>query len=140
MNIDKKLVAMYVISMVAGSALAFIPSILGIESKILSFSCVFGGLGIFTLSLVLLERHISERKRSDLLRRQQIEAKDERNTIIRDKAGAKTLAYILWVMLVSNMVVLWFNVEFDFGQWIIWTIWIGAVVYFSHIYYYNKRI
>ena len=95
MKLNKSIIVLYVLGIIAGLALVFTPVILGgVESKILGYVYVFAGFGLFVFSLALLETYISKRKRPDLLRRQEIEAKDERIIIAKDKAGAKTLYYL----------------------------------------------
>ena len=98
MKLNKNIIVLYVLGIIAGLGLFIVPAILeGVESRILGFVCVYAGMGLFGLSLGFLEMYISKRKRPELLRKQKIEAKDERNTIIRDKAGAKTLVYLLFI-------------------------------------------
>jgi hypothetical protein len=105
MKLNKSIILLYVLGIVAGLALFVTPAILGgVESRILGFIFIYGGMGLFVLSLALLEMYVSKRKRPELLRRQKIEAKDERNTIIRDKAGAKTLSYLLFIIMISGVV------------------------------------
>jgi len=122
-------------------ALFVTPAILGgVESRILGFIFVYGGMGLFVLSLAFLEMYVSKRKRPELLRRQKIEAKDERNTIIRDKAGAKTLSYLLFIIMISGVVFWWFDLELDYEQLILGILLISFIVYFAHLYYYKKRL
>ena len=97
-------------------------------------------MGFFVLSLAFLEMYISKRKRPELLRRQKIEAKDERNTIIRDKAGAKTLSYLLFMILISTVVFSLVDLELEYLQLIWWILLITVALYFTHMYYYNKRL
>jgi len=99
MKLNKNIIVLCILGTIAGLALFILGFILrGVESRILGFVCVYAGLGLFGLSLGFLEMCISKRKRPELLRKQKIEAKDERNTIIRDKAGAKTLSYLLLLL------------------------------------------
>lgn len=141
MKFNKKIVVLYVLGIIAGLALVFTPVILGgVESKILGYVYVWAGFGLFMFSLVFLEMYISKRKRPALLRRQKIEAKDERIIIAKDKAGARTL-YYLWVMIaISVLVFSWFDVELDYVQLIWWIMLISFILYFAHIYYYKKRL
>lgn len=141
MKFNKKIVALYVLGIIAGVALVFTPVLLGgVESKILGYIYVWAGIGIFMFSLVFLEMYISKRKRPELLRKQKIEAKDERNTIIRDKAGAKTLSYLLFMILISLLVFSWLDVELDYVRLIWWIMLISGIIYFAYIYYYKKRL
>ena len=141
MKLNKNIIVLYVLGIIAGLALFVTPAILGgVESRILGFVCVYAGMGLFGLSLGFLEMYISKRKRPELLRKQKIETKDERNTIIRDKAGAKTLNYLLFMILISTVVFSWFNVELDYMQLIWWIMLISVILYFAHIYYYKKRL
>ncbi|MFH1382929.1 MAG: hypothetical protein ABIH70_08580, partial [Chloroflexota bacterium] len=129
------------IGIIAGLTLFVMPAILGgIESRILGFVFVYGGMGLFILSLAFLKMYISKRKRPELLRKQKIEAEDERNTIIRDKAGAKTLSYLLFMILISLLVFSLFDMELDYTQLIWWIMLMSGVIYFAHIYYYKKRL
>ena len=140
MKFNKKIVALYVLGIIAGLALVFTPVILGgVESKILGYVYVWAGFGLFIFSLAFLEMYISKRKRPALLRRQKIEAKDERNTIIKDKAGARTL-YYLWLILISVTVFSLFDVELDYVLLMQWIMMISVILYFAHIYYYKKQL
>ena len=141
MKLNRYIIGLYVIGIIAGLALFVMPAILGgIISRIPGLICVAAGLGLFTFSLGFLEKYISKRKRPELLRKQKIEAKDERNTIIRDKAGAKTLSYLLFMILISSAVFSWFDLELDYVQLIWWVMMITIIVYFVHIDYYKKRL
>ena len=141
MKLNKNIIVLYVLGIIAGLALFVTPAILGgVESRILGFIFVYGGMGLFALSLAFLEMYVSKRKRPELLRRQKIEAKDERNTIIRDKAGAKTLSYLLFIIMISGVVFWWFDVELDYEQLILGILLISFIVYFAHLYYYKKRL
>ena len=141
MKLNKYIIALYVLGIIAGLALFVTPAILGgVESKILGFVFVYGGMGLFVFSLAFLEMYISKIKRPDLLRKQKIEAKDERNIIIRDKAGAKTLSYLLFMIMISLVVFWWFDLELDYEQLIWWILLISIVIYFAHLYYYKKRL
>ena len=141
MKLNKNIIVLYVLGIIAGLALFVTPAILrGVESRILGFVCVYAGMGLFGLSLGFLEMYISKRKRPELLRKQKIEAKDERNTIIRDKAGARTLCYLWFMIAISVLVFSWFDVELDYVQLIWWIMLISVILYFAHIYYYKKRL
>jgi len=144
MKLNKKIVVLYVLGSIAGLALVFTPVILGgVESRILGYVYVWAGFGLFMFSLVFLEMYISKRKRPALLRRQKIEAKDERIIIAKDKAGARTLHYLwsmIFISLISATVFSWFDVELDYVQLIWWIMLISVILYFAHIYYYKKRL
>ncbi|MFC1949583.1 hypothetical protein ACFLW0_05370 [Chloroflexota bacterium] len=141
MKLNKNIIALYVLGIIAGLALFVTPAILGgAVSRIPGVVCAWSGLGLFMFSLGLLETYISKRKRPELFRKQKIEEKDERNTIIRDKAGARTLSYLLFMLLLSGLVYLWVDVEVDYSRLVLWIIMISGVVYFAHIYYYKKRL
>lgn len=141
MKINKIVIALYVLGIIAGLVLLFMPVMLGgIESGILGFACVYGGMGIFIMCLALLETYISKRRRSGLLHMQQIEAKDERNIMIRDKAGAKTLSYLLFMLLISMVVFSWFDIGLDYVQFIWYILLMSCVLYFVHLYYYKQRL
>ncbi len=141
MKLNKYIIVLYSLGIIAGLALFLTPAILGgVESRILGLICVYAGMVLFGLSLGLLEIYISKRRRPELLRKQQIEAKDERNTIIRDKAGAKTLFYLWFMILISVLLFSSFNVELDYMQ-LIWGIMlVSCILYFVHIFYYKKRL
>jgi len=140
-KLNTKIIILYVLGIIAGLALFFTSFILrGLEFRILGLVGVVVGIGLLGLSLGLLERYVSKRKRPELLRNQKIEAKDERNTIIRDKAGAKTLSYLWFMILVSALVFSWFDVELDYVQLLLWIMMISTVIYFIHIDYYKKRL
>ncbi len=141
MKFNKKIVVLYVLGIIAGLALVFTPVILGgVESKILGYVYVWAGFGLFMFSLVFLEMYISKRKRPALLRRQKIEAKDERIIIAKDKAGARTLYYLWFMIIISAIVFSLFDVELDYVQLIWWIMLISVILYFAHIYYYKKRL
>ncbi len=138
---DRK-VLLSALGLIVGLALFAMPAMLGgVESKVVGYAYVIAGLGLAGVSLVLLVKYIEKVKRPDLLRKQEIEARDERNTIIRDKAAARTLNYLLVIMFVSAGASSWFDVEFDFWQWLAWiAVPIVFIVYYAHIYYYRKRL
>ncbi len=140
--IRDKRVLLSALGLIAGLALFAMPAMLGgVESTTAGYAYLIAGLGLAGVSLALLERYISRLKRPDLVRRQEIEARDERNTIIRDKAAARTLGYLVFVMLTSAGVSVWLDVEFDFEQWLLWiAVPIILVLYYAHIYYYKKRL
>ena len=140
MKLNKTIIALHVLGIIAGLALFITPVILGgVESKILGWVCVYAGFGIFLFSLASLETYISKRKRPELLRKQEIEAKDERNIIAKDKAGARTL-YYLWFMIIISTVFSRLYVGLDYVQLIWWILVISVILYFAHIYYYKKRL
>ncbi len=138
---DKK-VLLSALGLIVGLALFAMPAMLGgVESTTAGYAYLIAGLGLAGVSLVLLVKYIEKVKRPDLLRKLAIEDKDERNTIIRDKAGARTLGYLMFVMLTSAGVSVWLDVEFDFEQWLLWiAVPIILVLYYAHIYYYKKRL
>ena len=73
MKLNKKMIVLYVLGIIAGLALVFTPVILGgVESKILGYVYVWAGFGLFIFSIAFLEMHISKRRRPELLRKQQI--------------------------------------------------------------------
>ena len=112
----------------------------GVESKLLGFVYVFGGLWLFGFSLAFLEMYISKRKRPELIRKQRIEARDERNTLVRDKAGAKTLNYLLFMILISTVVYMWFDIPVEYVNLVWWILLTSCVLYFAHLYYYKQRL
>lgn len=141
MKLNKYIILLYITGIIAGLALFFTPLILrDIESEILGFACFFTGLGLSFLSLILLDRYISKRRRPQVLRRQEIELKDERNSIIRDKAGAKALGYLWFMILISLCIYTWFDVEYDYVRLIFWILLINCIIYFAHSYYYKKHL
>jgi hypothetical protein len=144
MKLNKNIIVLYVLGIIAGLALFVTPVILGgVESKILGWVCVYVGFGIFLFSLASLETYISKRKRPEVFRKAEIEAKDERNIIAKDKAGLRTL-YYLWLMIfisvTSVKALSWFDVELDYVQLIWWIMVISVALYFAHLYYYKKRL
>jgi hypothetical protein len=141
MKLNKTIVGLGIFGTIAGLVLFFLPTILGgIESRTLAVVCLAAGLVLFTFSLGFLDRYVSKRKRPELLRQQKIEAKDERNTIIRDKAGAKTLIYLWWMIMISVGVFSWFDIQLDYLQLIWWIMLVSIAIYFVHIYYYKRRL
>ncbi len=141
MKLNKKIVALYVSGIIAGVVLVFTPVMLGgVESKILGIVFISAGSGLFLFSLLFLEMYVSKRKRPELLRRQKIEAKDERIIIAKDKAGAKTLSYLWFMIIISWVVFSFFDVELDYALLMQSYIGISVILYFAHLYYYKKRL
>lgn len=140
MKLNKGIIVLYVLGIIAGLGSFFISAVLEPESKILGFAGIYGGILLFGASLAFLEMYISKHKRAELLRKQRIEAKDERNTIIRDKAGAKTLSYLLFMLLISSAVFSWFDIEVSYVHLIWYIMLITTVLYFVHIDYYKRRL
>jgi hypothetical protein len=141
MKLNKFIVVVGVSGIIAGLVLYIIPfQLRGVESRILDFVRVAVGSTIVFLSLVVLDRHITKRKRPDLLRKQQIEAKDERNNFIKYKAGAKTFTYLLSMIAISAGVISWFDLDLDYVQLNMWIMVISFIIYYIHIYYYKRRI
>jgi Ca2+/Na+ antiporter len=140
MKLNKWLIVLGVSGVIAGLALYVLPfQWEGVDSRIMDFVRVLAGSIIVFISLVVLDRHITKRKRPDLLRKQRIEAGDERNTIIKDKAGAKTFTYLLAMILILNIVYLYFDVALDHVQLNMWVILASIVIYYVHIYYYKRQ-
>ncbi|MBN2240495.1 MAG: DUF2178 domain-containing protein [Dehalococcoidales bacterium] len=141
MKHNRAVIVLSIAGIIAGAILYLLPVIQGnSDSGVPGFLCFFAGTGIFLLSLASLERIISGRKRPGLLRRQRIEQKDERNTLIRDKAGARTLTILMFMIMISVIVYYWFDIGMDYMQLIWWILIANCVFYFGWTWYYKQRL
>ncbi len=119
---------LYIITLVLGLVLVGVSLFVsGEELKILSGVLIGIGAGLFGMSIAQLYMVRWEEKNPELTKQNQIELKDERNTLIRSKAKAQAgditqwfivgLAFItiiieapLWVTLVTIGVYLLYNI------------------------------
>lgn len=82
--------------------------------KTLSGLCIGIGSGLFGLSIAQLYMIRFERKHPEEVKRNEIEFKDERSVMIRDKAKAKAGDITSWCILG----VAWINILLDGSLWI----------------------
>ncbi len=90
----------FVIAMIAGLAMIALSTLYKSESQKLISALLIGvGAGLFGMSTANLIMKRYQKKNPSLVRQSEIEYKDERNTIIRDKARAVAGNIIRWFFI-----------------------------------------
>lgn len=126
----------YVITLIIGIVLLFSSSIFeGEQLKSISGILVGIGAGLFGMSIANLWMKRFEEKNPDIMKENEIEFKDERNTIIRYKAKAKAGDIIQWFIMAIAYVL----IAIDAPLWVI-LITVGGFLLYNTIalYYINK--
>ena len=135
---------MYITIIIIGAALIIAGALLNIfkgeELKSLSGVCI--GLGAVLVSLFSGKLYVYRigLKHPEIQRKKDIEVNDERNTIIRDKAGAKANNIFVWLIFAAVMVFILFDVELYISLVLAVLIVINSVLSSVYYYYYNKRL
>lgn len=139
MKLNKDVIVMIVAMLAAITILPFpfyiLEELLDIESEVFLFVYYI----VAGLLLGLLVRYVLKRKYPDVLHRQKIESKDERNIVIRDRTGYKTLLYFSTALIISYFVYQIFDIEYDYSHLIPLILVSGWLMYAVLYYYYQKR-
>lgn len=116
-----------IFGVVAGWLVNFIGMLSGTEyggsTRNISGVLIFGGGGMFALCINRLQRLSYEKEFPDLVRKEEIERRDERNTQIRNRAKAKSADIIQWFILLTAGLI-----YFSDGPW--WPAVVLVGVYF----------
>lgn len=126
----------YVITLVIGIVLLFSSSLFkGEELKSISGVLIGIGAGLFGMSIANLWMKGFEEKNPDIMKENEIEFKDERNTMIRYRAKAKAGDIIQWFIMAIAYVL----ITIDAPLWVI-LITVGGFLLYNMIalYYMNK--
>lgn len=126
----------YVMTLMIGIAL-FCSSFLliGEELKTISGVLIGIGAGLFGMSIANLWMKGFEEKNPEIMKDNEIEFKDERNTMIRNRAKAKAGDIIQWFI----MGIAYLLIAIDAPLWMILITVGGFVLYnFISLYYMNK--
>lgn len=95
-----KKASLYIVVLMVGIILAGTGLILSQEElKAVSGICIGVGSGIFGMSFSRLLAKRFERKNPGMARQNEIELHDERNTMIRNRAKAKSADAVQWLIL-----------------------------------------
>ncbi len=128
------------IGLIVGLVLNFIGMMLGIEHggniRSIYGALLFGGAILETLSINRISRISYEKEFPDLVEKEKIEYRDERNAVIRSRAKAKSADIIQWcILFIAGLVFL----VSDCPIWIVFVL-VGLYFLKSGIewYYTNK--
>lgn len=123
--------------LVCAAGLVLIKAIPGAQGvmRTLPYVCVGIGTGVFGQNLGSVISILALRKDPQSAKRVEIETKDERNTVIRDKAKAK--AYDLMVMVFGALMLVFALMQVDMYLVLAFVIAYLFVV-FSGVYYMSK--
>lgn len=132
--------SVWVIGLIVGIVVNFIGMMLGIEHggniRSIYGALLFGGTCLYSLSINRISRISYEREFPNLVEKEKIEYRDERNAAIRNRAKAKSVDIIQWCILFIAALV------FLVSDCPIWIVFVLVGLYFlkSGIewYYTNK--
>jgi hypothetical protein len=133
---------LYILGIAAGIALV----IAGIffkdaELKGLMGVCVGVGAGLIGMFIANLVTLRIERKHPEAFIRKNIDVNDERNTVIRDKAGAKSNSIImLAIMPILTLVFILVDTELYVILTMAGLILLNIALYIGYANYYNNRL
>lgn len=95
--------SVWVIGLIVGIVVNFIGMMLGIEHggnmRSIYGALLFGGACLYSLSINRISRISYEREFPNLVEKEKIEYRDERNAAIRSRAKAKSADIIQWCIL-----------------------------------------
>lgn len=141
MKFIKYKLLVFTIGIVAAVALIIMGIISkGEELKNLSGVCIGVGSALFALSVANFITYMAERKHPEVMRKKNIEVNDERNTIIRDKAGAKTNNLVMWLIFVVLLVFILLDVELYVTLTMAGVVLINGILNVVYINYFNKKL
>ncbi len=139
---NKKMI--YISLIILGAALVITAVLLNIfrgdELKSLGGVCI--GLGVVLITLPASQLYVqhAEKKHPDIFRKKNIEVNDERNTVIRDKAGAKVNNIFIWLLFAAILVFILLDVELYITLVLAGLIVINGLINAFYFNYYNKRL
>jgi hypothetical protein len=133
-----------VLGIIIGSALVSIGSGLAVQlnGKAPLFLAVGGGVFGISLSKLyyLLVGCFRARRRPALHRLQSIESRDERNILIRDKAGNKTNSLMLDLVFILTFVFAFMSVNLYITATMAGLMLVNIIAYTFFTRYYDKRL
>jgi drug/metabolite transporter (DMT)-like permease len=133
---------LYILGIVAGIAL-MVTGIFLKEAELKALMGVFIGVGAGLIGMFIASLLTSriETKHPQAFVKKNIEVNDERNTIIRDKAKAKTNSIIMLAIIpILTLVLILVNAELYVILALVGLILLNAGLYIGYFNYYNKRL
>lgn len=144
MKIMKNRLFLPVLGIVIGALIALMGPLNGVALKGTAPVFLAVGGGIFGLSIskfiYIILNNITARKRPELMRAQTIDLKDERNTTIRDKAGAKTNILMLDLIFILTFVFAFMSLELWVTATMAGLMLINITAYTLFARYYAKKL
>ncbi len=132
---------LFILGIAVGVALIILGGILkGEELNSLASVCIGIGAGLFGMFTANLINYRIELKHPEALRKKNIEVNDERNTIIRDKAGTKTNKILMGLICIATLVFALLNVELYITLTMVGLILLEGILYVVYINYFSKRL
>ncbi|WP_434655277.1 hypothetical protein [Thermoanaerobacterium thermosaccharolyticum] len=108
--------------------------------RYISGLCMGIGAGLFIIFVRKVEAYVVEKKYPDIRRHIEIEINDERNTVIRDKAGAKTNQIMSYLLLILTITFDFMNVSLYIVFSMVALIVIQVVLFIIFSNQYNKKL
>ena len=132
---------LYILGILAGMALAVGGGFLRDEElKALSGVCIGVGAGLFGMSVANLVTYRMRASHPEVFAKKDIEVNDERNTIVRDKAGAKVNGILMIILAVITLVFVLLDVELYVSLTLAGLILLQGVLYTAYFSYFNNRL
>lgn len=133
---------LYILGIVAGIALVIAGGFFkDAEIKGLMGVCVGVGAGLIGMFIANLVTLRIEQKHPEAFTKKNIEVNDERNTIIRDKAGAKANSIIMMIIVpIATLVFVLIDVELYVTLTMVGLIILNGILYTGYFNYFNKRL
>jgi archaellum biogenesis protein FlaJ (TadC family) len=132
---------MYILGIIAGIALVIAGAFFkDSELKGLMGVCIGAGAGLIGMFIANLITLRIETKHPEAFVQKNIEVKDERNTMIRDKAGAKVNIVMLAILPILTLIFVLIDTELYVILTMVGLILLNPVLYIVYSNYYNKRM
>jgi predicted histidine transporter YuiF (NhaC family) len=140
---DKKL--LYITGIIAGLGLLIAGGLIeNKEQNRLSAVLTALGVALFGLCVGQLVTHIWNirrvRKYPEIARAQNINQKDERNVLIRDKAGARTNTILVNTLFFITFIFALLNIEFFIIAVLAGLMLLDGIIYAVYTSYFNKTL
>ncbi len=130
-----------ILEFTVGSALLILGGyLLTIDSKYAGAALIGIGAILFGQPFGTIFKELILHSSSKIRREYKIEQKDERNTAIREKAGAITFNIIQYLLLGITLVFIILDVEVYLIASIAGLLILNKLIYGYFLYYYNKRL
>jgi len=110
------------------------------EPSALPGICIGIGAGLFGMSIASLITYRLELKRPEAFVKKNREVNDERNTLIREKAGANTNSIFMKLICIATLVFALLNVELYVTITMAGLILVNGAMYVIYINYFNKKL
>jgi hypothetical protein len=128
--------------MVAGAALMVTGGFLLIGADLKALAAMGIGLGaaLLGLSVGSFINYLVGLKHPEIKHAQNIDLKDERNIIIRDKTGARTNSVHVWLLFAVTLAFVLLDVELYITLAMAGLMLANGIVHAAYAHYYNKRL